>query len=573
MAWSRVALIEVISASIAELEIVALHATPSDEAVLGAGGDAAGAGAGAAAFGSEAGAAVPEDAVPPGRAPTTTAKTSKKNARSVSSFENSLGRARGLAERPRAGRAVDCPAHQKQGGRIKASGSSQAIRRTIIGTISACAADRPDTPSADHGTDCPIIIGIRGIRHRGARRAGKWVIMDGRRPIERPYGPSDASRIDFHAMTETCQGDRRAFLTGGSAGRSVRRAPCTPEPLDVPNGPSYLIEVSRRAMACDFQVLLNASGHRGAEPSAVTAIEEIERLEAQLTIHRATSEISDVNRRAAREPVVVERRLFALIARAIDLHRRTGGAFDITSGPLSRLWGFTRRAGRMPRGEEMERALDSVGSDRLRIDAERSTVAFESAGMELNLGAIGKGYALDRVAERMRADGVLDFLAHAGQSSVVAVGDRAGESGWSIGLRHPLIPDRRIGTLRLVNEALGTSGAANQYFHHEGKRYGHVIDPRTGWPADRLLSATAIASDAASADALATAFFVMGLDDATEFCRNHAGIGAMLVLAGERSGSLRIVLVDIERQRWTSDPWLGADSDVEIVESGKSLGN
>jgi thiamine biosynthesis lipoprotein len=191
--------------------------------------------------------------------------------------------------------------------------------------------------------------------------------------------------------------------------------------------------------------------------------------------------------------------------------------------------------------------------------------------MELNLGAIGKGYALDRAAESMLAAGATDFAIHGGNSSVIARGNRANaecgirnaelnsalrtphsafESGWSVALRHPLKPEVRLAEFRLVNQALGTSGSGTQFFHHQGRRYGHILDPRTGWPAEQVLSATVIAPTAEQSDALSTAFYVMGLAPAREFCASRPEIAAVLVTTGAQAGTVELQALNLGDDAW-----------------------
>ncbi len=315
---------------------------------------------------------------------------------------------------------------------------------------------------------------------------------------------------------------------------------------------SYLIHVERRAMACEFEVLLNAGQYADATEWAVEALDLVDRLEQQLTVYRETSEISRLNHTAGEREVEVEPRLFELLRQAVELHRATGGAYDITSGPLSKVWGFYRRAGRMPNDTDLQQALASVGSQHLTLDPERRTVRFAVPGVEINLGSIGKGYALDRAAELLERHGVADFLLHGGRSSVLARGSRAGESapGWRIGVRDPLRPGQRLGEVRLRNRALATSGSGQQFFYHEGRRYGHILDPRTGRPADALLSATVLAPTAAEADSISTAVFVMGLGPALAFCRQRADLGAILVAAGPREGTQEVLVQGIEPADW-----------------------
>src|SRR5215813_9533346 len=285
----------------------------------------------------------------------------------------------------------------------------------------------------------------------------------------------------------------------------------------------YWLHVNRPAMACRFEVTL-PMWERAGVSAASEALDEIDRLEAQLTVFRESSEITYINRNAAQEAISVESALYELLALCHKLHRDTLGAFDITSGPLTRCWGFLRREGRKPTLAEIEQARCLVGSEKLVLDAATRSVRFSRPGMEINLGSIGKGYALDRVAESM-ANQVETALLNAGASSMRALG--AGERqqpGWEVGLRHPRYTNRRLALLRLRDCSLSTSGSEEQFFEHEGQRFGHIIDPRSGWPADQVTSVTVVASSAAISDALATAFFVGGPELAEEYCATHAEV-------------------------------------------------
>jgi thiamine biosynthesis lipoprotein len=319
-----------------------------------------------------------------------------------------------------------------------------------------------------------------------------------------------------------------------------------------PDGlPSYLIRVGRRAMACDFEVLLNAGQYADGTEVAVVALDLVDRLEDQLTVYRESSEVSRLNRTAAERDVEIEPRLFDLLRLACDLYRRTGGAYDITSGPLSKTWGFFRRSGQVPGDNALAEALEQVGSRHLAFDEATHTIRFLRPGLEINLGSIGKGYALDRAAELLEARGIADFLIHGGRSSVLARGSRgfAGE-GWWVGLRDPLRPDERLGEIRLTNRALGTSGSLKQFFFHEGRRYGHILDPRTGQPADAMLSTTVLAPTAAEADALSTAMFVMGIDTAVDFCQANSQLAAVLVAPGKKQGAVDLRVIGLDEADW-----------------------
>jgi thiamine biosynthesis lipoprotein len=299
---------------------------------------------------------------------------------------------------------------------------------------------------------------------------------------------------------------------------------------------SEWVTVSRTAMACQFEVLL-PPGPPSHVAAALSALDLVDALEAQLTVYRDTSEVVRLNRHAAHRWVPVEAGLFDLLQLAKRLHTQTAGAFDITAGPLIKAWGFFKRAGNLPEPRALEEARQRVGSHFILLDEAARAVRFDREGVEINLGAIGKGYALDRARKLLEERGVPEFLLHGGRSSVLARvakdGVQADQAGWLIGVRHPLFPHRRLAEVRLCNQALGTSGSGVQFFRHEGKRYGHILDPRTGWPAEGVYSATVVAPTAAEADALSTAFYILGPDAAADYCRSHPGVGMLLVACAE----------------------------------------
>jgi thiamine biosynthesis lipoprotein len=305
---------------------------------------------------------------------------------------------------------------------------------------------------------------------------------------------------------------------------------------------TVLLRLGRRAMATTFEVLVGF-GTPSAQQAADAALAEIDAIEAQMTVFRDDSEVSRINRRAADEPVEVEPRLFGLLEQAARLHGETEGAFDITTGALTKTWGFFRRQGRVPESAELAEAQTRVGMGHVTLDPERRTVAFGRRGLEINLGSIGKGHALDRAAERVREWGLASFLVHGGHSSMYAAGSEPdSRSGWSVGITDPWEPGRRLAVLRLQNQALGTSAATFQHIEYQGRKLGHILDPRTGWPAEGVASASVVAPTAAEADALATAFFILGVQKARAYCQRHAEIGALILPAGE---SARPVLINL----------------------------
>jgi thiamine biosynthesis lipoprotein len=171
------------------------------------------------------------------------------------------------------------------------------------------------------------------------------------------------------------------------------------------------------------------------------------------------------------------------------------------------------------------------------LDDERQTVRYHRPGLEINLGSIGKGYALDRAAALLRNEwGISSGLLHGGHSSMYAMGTEPGNArGWAVGLSHPWQPERRMAVLHLRDRALGTSASTYRNLEYNGRKLGHILDPRTGWPAEGMASASAIAPTAAEADALATAFYILGVEKTRQYCELHPGIGAVLLEEGSES--------------------------------------
>jgi thiamine biosynthesis lipoprotein len=347
---------------------------------------------------------------------------------------------------------------------------------------------------------------------------------------------------------------RRGFLSarglaasaGGAIGAWLADGSPKPTESDETVG---MWHVARRAMACEFDVAIPPSGLNAIDAAHI-ALDEIAAMDELLTVYDAASPMSYVNQHAADRPVRVDQRLFRVLEMAAALTSKTTGAFDVATHALINAWGFFRGPKRVPADEELAGVLACCGMDNVELDAEARTVHFRVPGLGINLGSIGKGYAIDRAVRRMQDEyEVHCALVQGGLSSVYGLGapDR-NKQGWLIGIQSPFDPTQRVATVRLRDRALGTTNAANQYFERAGRRYGHVIDPRTGRPADTLGGVSVIARDGATADALATALFVMGLDKAVAFCKDNPDIGAVLVdraRGGEPSAGPRVVTCNL----------------------------
>ncbi|NLE39455.1 MAG: FAD:protein FMN transferase [Pirellulaceae bacterium] len=339
---------------------------------------------------------------------------------------------------------------------------------------------------------------------------------------------------------------RRDFFRGSAARDAIagRLDGVASEPVSTggdPGSPDVgVLRVGRKAMAAEFELFFNAGQYPEATEAALAALDEVDRIEEQLSYFRATSEVSRINQLAQSEPLPIDADLFELLELAARLHGETDGALDITAGPLSEVWGFARRKGTIPTNEQLDEARSRVGSDKLELNSNGQTARLGVPGMRINLGAIGKGYALDRSAAILAERGIEDFLMHGGQSSVVARGSRGnpgfapnrGEpTGWTVGVHDPTRHGRRLAEIRLCNRALATSSSEKQFFRHQGRRYSHILDPRTGQPAEGLVSATVVAPSAVLADGLSTALFVLGADHALTFCEARPELAVLLVRA------------------------------------------
>jgi FAD:protein FMN transferase len=341
---------------------------------------------------------------------------------------------------------------------------------------------------------------------------------------------------------------RRDLLRLRRAGSHLAR----PEPAFDAATPGFgsgadLLLASRPAMGSYFEVRIGA-GTPAAVALTERALDLIDSLEQQLTVYRDDSEVSRINATAHLGPVEVEPGLFRLLEQATAIGRATHGAYDVSAGALSTAWGFVRGPRRVPDPAALAEARARTGQAHLRLEPEHRTVAFDRPGVVINLGSIGKGYAIDRAVGVIRDHWwPTSALVHGGRSSLFALGSPPGRFGgrWVVALRNPFDPGTPLGILRLRNRAMGTSGTAFQRFEAEGRVYGHLLDPRTGAPADGPASVTVLAPTAAEADALSTAFYLLDIEAVAAYVAEHPGIGVVIVEEGPADASPRVVTLGL----------------------------
>jgi len=264
------------------------------------------------------------------------------------------------------------------------------------------------------------------------------------------------------------------------------------------------------AMGTAFSVVAGGEDQGRLESAVAAALDEARRLDAMLSNYRETSEWSQVNRLAAKEPVRVSDELFQLFDACSEYSRASEGTFDITVGPLMKVWGFYRGTGHFPQAAQIRGALGHVGYRRVVLDSTARTVRFTEDGVELDPGGIGKGYAVDRMIAVLRESGLQSALVSAGSSSIYALGSPPDETGWKVAITDPRDPLKSAATVALKDESLSTSGNYVKFFRAEGKTWSHIMDPRTGYPAMGTLSVSVIAPRTIDSEAWAKPYYIQG---------------------------------------------------------------
>ena len=263
-------------------------------------------------------------------------------------------------------------------------------------------------------------------------------------------------------------------------------------------------------MACVYTIEVYGSDPASLPRIVAEAFDEVDRIDRLMSHYKPDSPLSRVNRDAARHPVAVDAELFDFISDALRYGRDSDGAFDITVGPLMKAWGFFGGDGRMPSPADLTAAGRRVGAAHVGLNAADKSISFDAPGVELDLGGIAKGYAVDRVAGILSARGISAGLISAGGSTIYALGAPPGRDGWDVTIQDPIDARKIARTISLKDRALSVAGSSEKAFEYEGRRYSHIMDPRTGTPIEGVLSVIVLARTGTAGDALDNAFFVLG---------------------------------------------------------------
>lgn len=293
--------------------------------------------------------------------------------------------------------------------------------------------------------------------------------------------------------------------------------------------------LTREKPLLDTLVTIKAYGdnRRDTERAVDRAFVAMAKIESLADNFAADSEITLLNKRSGQGPVKASPDLFNMIALSIHYSKKTQGAFDITVGPLTRLWRFGEKS-HLPSRAEIDTLLPLVGWEKINLDREKQTVELTKPGMILDLGGVSKGYAVDKAMQVLQSRGIRGALVTTGSTTRV-IGTKAGNRAWEIGIQHPRDEGELLGVISSTQKSISTSGDYQRYFEKEGKRYHHILDPRTGLPVERIMAVTVVVTgDCAAADTLSTGVFALGFPQALRFVENEKGLEAMIVTSDGR---------------------------------------
>lgn len=298
-----------------------------------------------------------------------------------------------------------------------------------------------------------------------------------------------------------------------------------------------LMKQTRMIMGTFAEVSAYSYDEKTAGKAIEGALDEMERMDRIMSNYKNNSELSQLNKDAGKDPIPCQEELFDVILQSQYYSELSGGAFDITVSPIVALWGFFHEKGHLPPDKEIERLLPIASYKNMVINknvdpGKPGTVFFQNTQTKIDLGAIGKGYAVDKALKIMKKFDINNACINLG-GNIYVLGTPPDKNAWKIGIQHPRDKNEILGYLELKNEATATSGDYERFFEFKGKRYSHIINPRTGRPVSGTIATTIIAPTGTQVDALSTSVFVLGNEKGLELVKKIPNADALIAYEGK----------------------------------------
>ena len=283
-----------------------------------------------------------------------------------------------------------------------------------------------------------------------------------------------------------------------------------------------------KLMGSRFSITVVASNEKEANTNIDLAVNEITRIEKLISSWDPSSQTSNINRNAGKQPVKVSKELFNLIERSIAISKLTDGAFDISYASMDRIWKYDGSMTEMPSKAEIEKSVSKIGYKNIILNKNDQTVFLKEEGMKIGFGGIGKGYAADKAKVLLMSKGVKGGIINA-SGDLNAWGKQFDGKDWMVAITNPLNKEKAFTWMPVNNSAVVTSGNYEKFVKLDGTRYSHIIDPRTGYPSTDIISVTIFTQSAELADGLSTSIFVMGVETGLHFINQMKNVECIIV--------------------------------------------
>lgn len=285
---------------------------------------------------------------------------------------------------------------------------------------------------------------------------------------------------------------------------------------------------SASLLGSPFEITVLAKDSLQGEVFCNTAIEEVKRIENLISDWIPSSQISKVNQNAGIQPVKVDNEVFDLVERAIKVSQLTNGAFDISYASMDKIWKFDGSMKKMPTTTEIKKSIERVGYQKIILNAQDKTIFLKEKGMKLGLGGIGQGYIADKIKELLQVKGCESGIVNV-SGDINTWGNQLDGKPWTVAIVNPMNKNKVFASFPLIDSAVETSGNYEKYVTFNGKRYSHIIDPRSGYPASGIISVSVFAKQTEIADALATGIFVLGVEVGLDLINQINGIECIII--------------------------------------------